>query len=454
MQKKHFSLSANPARVIAGSFLGVIITGTLLLMLPLSAKNGAVTNFFDALFTATSATCVTGLIVVDTYTHWTFFGQGVILSLIQIGGLGLVTLTLFFNLLIRRKLGLRTLQLAQESTSASNFEDTPRLLRGIVGISLTVEAIGAVLLLPAFVPKYGMEGIFISVFTSVSAFCNAGFDLLGREGPYSSLIHYNGSYVLLVVSALIIIGGLGFMVLFDLLHYHKSKKLRLHSRVVLLSTACLLFIGTLGFAALEWHNPATMGNLPVWQKLNAAFFQSVSTRTAGFNSIDIASMNEISKVLSIGLMFIGAAPGSTGGGIKVTTIVVLIMTAVSVARGYDDTIIMKHKIKRQVVNKSLTVVFIGFLAVLLASGVIIYTTHDGGVTASTVDALFESTSAFATVGLSSGITAIANLPSKLLLIATMFLGRIGPISFLLSLAAGSGKVNRKQVMPEGHLNVG
>ena len=412
MQKKHFSLSANPARVITGSFLGVIITGTLLLMLPLSAKNGAVTNFFDALFTATSATCVTGLIVVDTYTHWTFFGQGVILSLIQIGGLGLVTLTLFFNLLIRRKLGLRTLQLAQESTSA------------------------------------------ISVFTSVSAFCNAGFDLLGREGPYSSLIHYNGSYVLLVVSALIIIGGLGFMVLFDLLHYHKSKKLRLHSRVVLLSTACLLFIGTLGFAALEWHNPATMGNLPVWQKLNAAFFQSVSTRTAGFNSIDIASMNEISKVLSIGLMFIGAAPGSTGGGIKVTTIVVLIMTAVSVARGYDDTIIMKHKIKRQVVNKSLTVVFIGFLAVLLASGVIIYTTHDGGVTASTVDALFESTSAFATVGLSSGITAIANLPSKLLLIATMFLGRIGPISFLLSLAAGSGKVNRKQVMPEGHLNVG
>ena len=179
MQKKHFSLSANPARVIAGSFLGVIITGTLLLMLPLSAKNGAVTNFFDALFTATSATCVTGLIVVDTYTHWTFFGQGVILSLIQIGGLGLVTLALFFNLLIRRKLGLRTLQLAQESTSASNFEDTPRLLRGIVGISLTVEAIGAVLLLPAFVPKYGMEGIFISVFTSVSAFCNAGFGRLG-----------------------------------------------------------------------------------------------------------------------------------------------------------------------------------------------------------------------------------------------------------------------------------
>ena len=242
MPKKHFSLSANPARVIAGSFLGVIITGTLLLMLPLSAKNGSVTNFFDALFTATSATCVTGLVVVDTYTHWTFFGQGVILALIQVGGLSLVTLTLFFNLLIRRKLGLRTLQLAQESTSATNFEDTPRLLKGIVGITLAVETVGALLLLPAFVPRYGAEGIFISVFTSISAFCNAGFDLLGREGAYSSLIHYNGSYVLLVISALIIIGGLGFMVLFDLLHYHKNKRLRLHSRVVLISTVFLLLI--------------------------------------------------------------------------------------------------------------------------------------------------------------------------------------------------------------------
>ena len=454
MEKKSFSLSSNPARVITGSFLAVIIAGTLLLMLPLSAKNGEVTNFFDALFTATSATCVTGLVVVDTYTHWTYFGQGVILALIQVGGLGLVTLTLFFNLIIRRKLGLRTLQLAQESTSATNFEDTPRLLKGIVGISLTVESIGALLLMPAFVPKYGKEGIFISVFTSISAFCNAGFDLLGREGAYASLIHYNGSYVLVVISALIIIGGLGFLVLFDLLHVHRTKKLRLHSRVVLLSTACLLAIGTIGFALLEWNNPATMGGMPTWQKINAAFFQSVSTRTAGFNSIDIASMNEISKLLAIGLMFIGAAPGSTGGGIKVTTIVVLIMTAVSIARGYEDTIIMKHRIKQQVVNKSLTVVFIGFLAVLLASGVIVYTTHDGGAIVPAINALFESTSAFATVGLSTGISAIANLPSKLLLITTMFLGRIGPISFLLSLAAGSGKVNRKQIMPEGHLNVG
>ena len=207
MEKKSFSLSSSPARVITGSFLAVIIAGTLLLMLPLSAKNGEVTHFFDALFTATSATCVTGLVVVDTYTHWTYFGQGVILALIQVGGLGLVTLTLFFNLIIRRKLGLRTLQLAQESTSATNFEDTPRLLKGIVGISLTVESIGALLLMPAFVPKYGKEGIFISVFTSISAFCNAGFDLLGREGAYASLIHYNGSYVLVVIAALIIIGG-------------------------------------------------------------------------------------------------------------------------------------------------------------------------------------------------------------------------------------------------------
>ena len=195
MPKKQISLSSSPARVIAGSFLGVILTGALLLSLPISAKNGSVTNFFDALFTATSATCVTGLVAVDTYTHWSYFGQGVILALIQIGGLGLVTLTLFFNLLIRRRLGFRTLQLAQESTSASNFEDAPRLLRGIVGISLAVEGIGAVLLLPAFLPRYGTQGIFISIFTSISAFCNAGFDLLGREGAYSSLTHRSEEHV-------------------------------------------------------------------------------------------------------------------------------------------------------------------------------------------------------------------------------------------------------------------
>ncbi len=453
MPKKQFSLSASPARVIAGSFLGVILTGTLILMLPACAKSGRATPFFDALFTATSATCVTGLVVVDTYTHWTFLGQGVILALIQIGGLGLVTLTLFFNLLIRRRLGLRTLQLAQESTSASNFEDTPRLLRGIVGISLAVEGIGALLFLPAFIPRYGREGIFISVFTSISAFCNAGFDLLGREGAYSSLTHYNGSYVLLVAAALVIIGGLGFMVLFDLLGWRKKKKLSLHSRVVLLSTACLLLAGTVGFAALEWNNPATLGGLPFWQKLNAAFFQSVSTRTAGFNSVDFASMGEVTKFLSIGLMFIGAAPGSTGGGIKVTTVVVVAMTAVSVARGYEDTVIMKRKIKRQTVNRALTVVLTGFLVILLVSGVIVYTTHSGS-TVSAVDALFESTSAFATVGLSAGITGIANLPSRLLLIVTMFVGRIGPVAFLMSLAAGAGKVNKKQVMPEGQINVG
>ena len=453
MPKKQISLSSSPARVIAGSFLGVILTGALLLSLPISAKNGSITNFFDALFTATSATCVTGLVVVDTYTHWSYFGQGVILALIQIGGLGLVTLTLFFNLLIRRRLGFRTLQLAQESTSASNFEDAPRLLRGIVGMSLAVEGIGAVLLLPAFLPRYGTQGIFISIFTSISAFCNAGFDLLGREGAYSSLTHYNGSYVLLVVAALIIIGGLGFMVLFDLLGLRKTKKLSFHSRVVLISTVCLLLVGTVGFAALEWNNPATMGELPFWQKLNAAFFQSVSTRTAGFNSVDFGSMNEVSKILSIGLMFIGAAPGSTGGGIKVTTVVVVLMTAVSVARGYEDTVIMKHKIKRQMVNKALTVVLTGFLLILLVSGVMVYTTHSG-TAVSAIDALFEATSAFATVGLSVGITGIANLPSKLFLIVTMFVGRIGPVAFLLSLTAGAGKVNKKQVMPEGQIQVG
>lgn len=453
MKSKFFSLSTNPARVIALNFILVITSGALLLMLPFATRSGQMTGFSDALFTATSATCVTGLVVVDTYQYWSIFGQVVILLLIQIGGLSLVTLTLSFNILLRRKLGLRRLHLALESTGASGFEGAPRLLKGIVGISLAVEGFGALLLMPCFVPKYGGEGVFISFFLAVSSFCNAGFDILGREGAYSSVTHYGSSYILLVLAALIILGGLGFTVLYDLVAFRKDKKLRFHSRIVLIFSAILVVCGTLVLFLLEWGNPETVGGLPLWQKIYHSFFQSVSARTAGYNSVSISRMGDLSKLFMILLMFIGAGPASTGGGIKVTSFAVLIMTAVSVARGHEDTVLMKHKLSRQTVYRALTVAMIGILAIFVAGGVIYYTVHEHGAKVSPIDAVFEAASAFATVGLSTGISEIANLPSKLILIVTMFLGRIGPISLLLSLAANT-RPNRKEIIPEGHLLVG
>jgi trk system potassium uptake protein TrkH len=444
-----------PTRVICASFLMVITCGTLLLMLPFSSRSGEATHFFDALFTATSATCVTGLVVFDTYTYWSPVGQTIILALIQIGGLGLITITTFFNVLIRRKLGFKGMQLAQESINTNSVEEIGRLIKTVMAVSFSVEAAGALLLSIAFVPKYGSEGWFLSLFLAVSAYCNAGFDLLGRETPFISLCGYNGSpLVLLTLSALIIIGGLGFLVFADLGAFRRRRHLTLHSKLVLSITGILLLFGTLCYLVFEWSNPRTMGQLPVWQRFLAAFFQSVTTRTAGFNSLDYAAMHDITKVFTIFLMFIGAAPGSTGGGIKVTTAAVLAMTVISVVRGYSDTVIMKRKISKQTVYKSLAIILIALAAICLATGVIAFTTHSAGITFSGIDSFFESTSAFATVGLSVGISGAANVPSRLILILTMFMGRVGPISLLLSLAMRENPTLKTTVLPEGQIMVG
>lgn len=453
--KKRRSFFSFPTRVICLSFLAVITCGTLLLMMPFASRNGQAVHFFDALFTATSATCVTGLVVFDTYTQWSPAGQAVILTLIQIGGLGLVTITAFFQVVLRRKLGFKGMQLAQESINTDSVGEINRLIKTVMAASFAVEAAGTLLLALVFVPKYGAEGWFISLFLSVSAFCNAGFDILGREGPFTSLCGYNGSpLVLLTISALIIIGGLGAMVLADLLAFHRRRRLSFHSKLVLAITGVLLLGGTLCYLVFEWGNPATMGALPVWQRPLAAFFQSVTTRTAGFNSLDFAAMQDITKVFSILLMLVGAAPGSTGGGIKVTTAAVLVMTVVSVVRGHSDTVIMNRKISRQTVYKSLSIILIAIAVICLVTGMIIFTTHQAGATFSGIDAIFESTSAFATVGLSVGVSGVANIPSRILLIVTMFMGRVGPISLLLSLAMRENPALKTTILPEGQIMVG
>lgn len=361
----------------------------------------------------------------DTYAYWSAFGQCVILALIQIGGLGLVTLTTFFNIAIGRKLGLRGMHLAQESV-ASTGPDINQLMKVVMITALTVETAGALLLATVFVPEFGAEGIFISVFTSVSAFCNAGFDIFGRAEPYVSLTGYVGNPIVVgTVGLLIIVGGIGFIVIHDLLQYRRTKKLLLHTRIVIVSTVSLILVGMAFTAVCEWNNPFTLGGLSgTGERLGAAWFHSVSCRTAGFNVFPLEPMHDITKILSSLLMFVGAAPGSTGGGIKCTTFAVIFMTVYSVVRGDEDTVIFRRKVEKSAVYKSLAVMILGILAVTITAACIV-ATMSGTHAVTGVDALFESVSAFATVGLSAGISAVASTLSRILLIFEMYIGASG-----------------------------
>lgn len=448
----HARLLSSPTRVISLSFAGLILAGTLLLMLPAASREGVPSPFLDCLFTSTSATCVTGLVVYDTFSHWSMFGHTVILALIQIGGLGLVTLTTFFNLVIGRKLGLRGMHLAQESVSSMDA-DIRQLIATVIRTSIVVEGTGAVLLALVFVPQYGSEGLFISLFTSISAFCNAGFDLFGRQEPYISLCGYaDNALVAGVIGALIIAGGIGFIVVYDLAHWRAERRLTLHTRIVLVTTIILIFLGMAVTAVCEWNNPLTFGGFTPFQKLGASWFHSVSCRTAGFNIFSMEDMHNSTKLFSSALMFIGAAPGSTGGGIKCTTIAVIAMTVCSVVRGREEPVLFGRKIEKGAVYKSMAVTALGICAVLVTAGCIAGTVHASSAVSGT-DALFESISAFATVGLSVGVTGVAGPFARLLLIFSMYLGRLGPVTFFLSLAMRS-KQNRREILPEGKIQIG
>lgn len=441
----------NPAMIIVSSFFILILVGTFLLMLPICSRSGRVTPFLNSLFTATSATCVTGLVVYDTYTYFSIFGQCVILTLIQLGGLGLVTLTSFFYLLIGKKMGLRTAHLAQESVSSDDHINTVHLIKMVVVMTFIFESVGALILLTQFVPRFGPYGVFMSIFFAISAYCNAGFDLLGMNGQFSSLISMqNNPVVTFTIMALIVCGGLGFIVWQDIYNYRRRKKLMLHSKIVLVTTIILILVGFIGFLTLEWDNPRTLGEMSIWSKMHHALFQSITTRTAGFNTFDLDGMTEISKLLSVVLMFIGAAPGSTGGGMKITTMVVLLMTVVSIIRGRTETIILRRKVDKSIVYKALAVASLAGLLVVLTTAVLLAT----GDANSGINALFETVSAFGTVGLSVGVTGSTGLISKGMLIITMFLGRVGPVAFALSISLRNGSKMTRQVVPEGKVWVG
>ena len=447
---KGWLAGSSATQTICSSFLLVIAVGTLLLTLPISSRTGRL-GVTDAMFTATSATCVTGLVVRDTWSQFSLFGQVIILMLIQVGGLGLVTLTSFFALAARRRMGFRDLRLLGESVSADGLSKATEVLKIVIKLAAAFEAVGIVLLLFAFVPQFGAEGVWVSVFTAISAFCNAGFDLFGRFGAYSSLVPYvNNYYVQAVIMFMIMAGGLGFMVWVELAEYRKKRRLSLHAKVVLQFSVIFWVGGAVLLALLEWSNPRTMGGLSVPGKIMAALFQSVSTRTAGMNTIDLAACSPISKLLMSVLQFIGAAPGSTGGGVKVTTFAVLILTIRSVAQGRDDCVIGGHHIESKTVYRALTIIVIGAVAAFGSAVVVYYNTAE---TVSVIDCIFESCSAFGTVGLSVGVTGQLNTGAKLLYMACMFMGRVGPVSLAISLTAKPDD-NKRKVLPVGHINVG
>ena len=447
---KGWLAGSSATQTICGSFLLVIAVGTLLLTLPISSRTGRL-GVIDAMFTATSATCVTGLVVRDTWSQFSLFGQVIILMLIQVGGLGLVTLTSFFALAARRRMGFRDLRLLGESVSADGLSKATEVLKIVIKLAAAFEAVGIVLLLFAFVPQFGAEGVWVSVFTAISAFCNAGFDLFGRFGAYSSLVPYvNNYYVQAVIMFMIMAGGLGFMVWVELAEHRKKRRLSLHAKVVLQFSVIFWVGGAALLALLEWSNPRTMGGLSVPGKIMAALFQSVSTRTAGMNTIDLAACSPISKLLMSVLQFIGAAPGSTGGGVKVTTFAVLILTIRSVAQGRDDCVIGGNHIESKTVYRALTIIVIGAVAAFGSAVVVYYNTAE---TVSVIDCIFESCSAFGTVGLSVGVTGQLNTGAKLLYMACMFMGRVGPVSLAISLTAKPDD-NKRKVLPVGHINVG
>lgn len=450
-----------PARVIVSSFLFVDIVGTLLLMLPISSQDGRSLGFINSLFTTVSATCVTGLVVVDTAIQFTNFGRVVVICLIQIGGLGLVTITTFFLSLVRRRVGLRARVLAQESSGSFSFMELPQLIKSIVLTTLAFEFTGFVLLSTQYVPQFGWSGgLGRASFQAVSSFCNAGFDLMGdtASGPFSSLTAYSGNpVVLLTTGFLIIFGGLGFIVWRDLFNYRKTKSLRLHSKIAISMTVCLVVAGSLFFLFAEWNNKGAqaMGSLPEWQRPLAAFFQSVTLRTAGFNSINQANLLSGSKLISVMLMFIGAGSGSTGGGIKVTTFALLLAAVGSDIRGRNQIVIRNHQIPRVAVQRAIAIFFLGMGVMVGLSFILCFTEaaalHKGSF--EYLDLLFESASAFGTVGVTSAQTPVLTTLSHIFIIPAMFIGRVGPVTFAISLAMHESK-EISNVYPEGKIQIG
>ena len=415
-------------QLIAVGFFIIILIGALLLMLPVSSRSGEYTPFMTALFTATSASCVTGLVVVDTFSHWSLFGQLVILTMIQIGGLGFITIGVTVSMILRKKIGLAQRGLIRESLNIIELSGMVRLTKRIVIGTLFFELTGALILALCFIPKMGLlQGIYYGIFHSISAFCNAGFDLMGRYEAFSSLTGwYDHPIVLITIMLLIIIGGIGFVVWNDLYeHRLHFRKYSLHTKIVLTADLFLLFAGALLFYLIE-HDDLFAG-MTMTGKILSSFFCAVTPRTAGFNTINVSGLTDASKLLTVILMFIGGAPGSTAGGIKVTTIVVLLVyLKANLTRtvGYN---IFGRRLEDDALRKSAAVFCTNlFLATTAALILCILQNFNG------LDTLLEVISAISTVGMTAGLTTQLNMISRMVVILLMYLGRVGSLSFAMS----------------------
>ena len=442
-----------PTQIMVIGFATVILIGGMLLNLPIATQSGEQIGFLDALFTSTSAVCVTGLVMVDTATYWSIFGQVVIITLIQIGGLGFMTIATLFALITKKKINLRERLLIQESLNQIDLSGLVKLTRYVLLMTFLIEGIGALLLSTVFIPQFGMaKGIWYSIFHAISAFCNAGFDLMGSvSGPFSSLTSYvNNFTVTITISALIIFGGLGFPVILDIAKHKKISKLNLHSRVVIFTTAILVIVGMIFILLLDYNNPDTLGPLSIGGKLLASLFQSITARTAGFNTIDLALLHQSSIFVMIILMFIGASPASTGGGIKITTLATLVLTVKSFILGKEDIEIYERRIGLSTVRKSLGIFFIAISVVVF--GTLIISATDPNF--SLVEAGFEVVSAFATVGLSIGGSPTLSIPGKIFIMLFMFMGRVGSLTIFMALSSRGIKKNPPIRYPEGKIIVG
>ena len=434
----------NPPRVLALGFGILILIGALLLNLPIASQDGESIGFINSLFTSASAVCVTGLVVVNTAEHWTLFGQVVIISLIQMGGLGIMTMATIVAMLMGKKITLKERLIIKEQLNQGTMSGLVRLTRYVIFSTFLIEFIGAILLSFRFIPQYGMaKGIWFSTFHSISAFCNAGFDIMGN-----SIVPYVGDFLVnFTIASLIIIGGLGFTVYIDISQKKSFKKLHLHSKLVIVITLILILMGMFLILLVERDNPDTLANLSTGDKFLAAFFQSVIARTAGFNSVDISKLYDTSIFILIILMFIGGSPGSTAGGIKTTTFGTMILTTIAVVRGNKDISVFNRRISQDIINRSLAILTIGLTLVITVSLVLTLTES-----ANFLDLLFETTSAFGTVGLTRGLSPNLSDMGKIIISITMYLGRVGPLTMAFAFS-------QKQKQPlykycEGNIIVG
>jgi len=413
-------------QLVALTFLMLILTGTGFLMLPAASVSGMSLSFVNALFTATSAVCVTGLAVVDTGTYFTFFGQMVIIILIQLGGLGIMTFATMISVAIGKKINLRERLLIQETLNQEGFSGVVRLALHVIKYTFLIEFIFGSILAIHLYPIYGAKAFYMGYWHSISAFCNAGFDLFGN---YDSLVNFRGDVVVnLSIMSLIILGGLGFIVLEDVLSKRNFKSLMSHSKIVLISTAVLIFAGTVALWLLEHNNIDTIANLSGLDQWMACMFQSVTSRTAGFNTLPIEKLTDSSLLFLIMLMFIGASPTSTGGGIKTTTFVVVLLTVWSLLHEKSDIVIFNRRISKKAVNKAFAIFILALFLILVVTLLI-----SGIDNIPVIQVLFEVVSAFGTVGLSVGITRDLSEISKLLLVLTMYAGRVGVLTFAMLL---------------------